>query len=88
MDPMTTAGIKRTERARSSAGAGDSVDGRIERRDLSDQDSVRCEVCEREVPVDEARSVEGRDIVWHFCGMDCFEEWRRVAERGANSNLL
>ena len=39
--------------------------------------AVRCKVCDREVPSDEARSVEGRDYVWYFCGLDCYAEWRR-----------
>lgn len=80
-------GSRKANSARKSKGsapareaAADSGGGLMKRRDFSDQESVSCEVCEREVPGDEAKSVEGRDTVWYFCGLDCYEEWRRLAE--------
>jgi hypothetical protein len=44
---------------------------------LDDGESVSCKVCMKEVPRTEARSAEGRDYVWYFCGLDCFEAWER-----------
>jgi len=52
-----------------------------EPRDFSEQETVSCRECQREVPSSEAKSVEGRDYVWYFCGLDCYERWRRRAER-------
>ena len=44
-----------------------------------DSTPVQCEVCLKEVPASEARSAEGRDYVLHFCGTDCYEQWRAGA---------
>ena len=40
-------------------------------------DTVSCAECEKEVPRSEAKSVEGRDYVWYFCGLDCYAHWKR-----------
>ena len=37
---------------------------------------VSCEVCLREVPVDEATIPEGADYFVHFCGLECYEKWK------------
>jgi hypothetical protein len=39
---------------------------------------VACEVCLKEVPKSEATSPEATDYVIHFCGIDCYERWRRA----------
>ena len=41
---------------------------------------VECAVCLREIPADQAKSVETHDYVSHFCGLDCYEKWRRQQE--------
>lgn len=50
-----------------------------------DQDSLEpkviCQACLKEVPASAAHSVEGRDYTFYFCGLDCYHEWRRKAER-------
>lgn len=38
---------------------------------------VSCQVCLTEVPKSVAKSYEGPDYVYHFCGHDCFEKWRK-----------
>jgi hypothetical protein len=42
---------------------------------LADQ-VVECNVCLKEIPVSEARSVEVVDYVMHFCGIDCYSKWK------------
>lgn len=37
---------------------------------------VTCEVCLKEVPVDEAKVPEAADYFVHFCGLDCYEKWK------------
>ena len=39
---------------------------------------IACEICLKEVPIDEARSSEGADYVVHFCGLECFEKWTQM----------
>jgi hypothetical protein len=41
---------------------------------------VPCHVCEHEVPISEARVAEAADYVAYFCGLDCYDRWRRQAE--------
>jgi hypothetical protein len=38
---------------------------------------VPCEVCLKEVPKSEAAIAEARDYVAYFCGLECYEKWRR-----------
>jgi hypothetical protein len=38
---------------------------------------VPCEVCLKEVPRSEAAMAEARDYVAYFCGLECYEKWRR-----------
>ncbi len=38
---------------------------------------VSCDICMKEVPIDEANSFEAVDYVVHFCGLACFEKWKK-----------
>jgi len=40
-------------------------------------DSVPCNVCQHEVPSSEALLAEAVDYVVYFCGLDCYERWRK-----------
>jgi hypothetical protein len=40
-------------------------------------DHVSCDLCMKEVPIDEANSFEAVDYVIHFCGLECFEKWKK-----------
>jgi hypothetical protein len=42
---------------------------------------VPCEICLKEVPKSEAAVAEARDYVAYFCGLECYDKWRR--ERAA-----
>ncbi len=37
---------------------------------------VACNVCLKEIPISEAKSVEASDYVAHFCGLDCYKKWK------------
>lgn len=43
---------------------------------------VSCEVCLKEIPVSEARSAEAADYVVHFCGIECYVQWKEQEARG------
>ncbi len=43
-------------------------------------DKIVCEVCRKEVPLTEAQSPEAEDYVAHFCGLDCYEQWKKESE--------
>jgi len=38
---------------------------------------VSCEVCLKEVPVTEAKVAEAADYFAHFCGLECYEQWKK-----------
>jgi hypothetical protein len=41
-----------------------------------DAGTVACEVCLKEIPRSVARSAEGADYVYYFCGADCYARWQ------------
>jgi len=41
------------------------------------EEKVPCEVCLKEIPKSEAKVVEAEDYVHYFCGLDCFEKWKK-----------
>lgn len=44
---------------------------------------VACEVCLKEVPKSEATVREAADYFAYFCGLDCYESWKRQAADAA-----
>lgn len=44
-------------------------------------EKVPCQVCRKEVPLSEAKISEAADYVAHFCGLDCYAEWKRSSEQ-------
>jgi len=41
------------------------------------EQTVQCEVCLKRIPRDEAKSHEAREYTRYFCGLSCYEKWRR-----------
>lgn len=46
----------------------------------ADKTHVTCEMCLREVPASEAAVAEATDYVLYFCGLDCYETWKRQSD--------
>ena len=42
---------------------------------------VSCNVCMKEVPLSEAKVAEAVDYVAHFCGLDCYNTWKKKSEK-------
>ena len=40
---------------------------------------VSCEICLKEIPVSEAGHPEAVDYVMHFCGIECYNIWKKQA---------
>ena len=38
---------------------------------------IACEMCMKEVPITEATIPEAADYVAHFCGLECYEKWKK-----------
>jgi len=47
---------------------------------------ISCDICMKEVPIDEANSFEAQDYVVHFCGLECYEKWRSKKRSEQKSN--
>lgn len=43
----------------------------------SEAGKISCDVCRKEVPLSEAVVPEAKDYVAHFCGLDCYEQWKK-----------
>jgi hypothetical protein len=44
----------------------------------SERVMVSCEICLREIPFDESSVVEVENYVIYFCGLECFQTWRKA----------
>ncbi len=42
---------------------------------------IACDVCLKEIPISEAKIAEATDYVAHFCGLECFEQWKKKGGR-------
>ena len=45
---------------------------------------LRCNHCHTEIPATVALSVEGADYIYHFCGPQCIEAWRKATRARGN----
>ncbi len=43
-------------------------------------ETVQCDICLAEIPASEAKSAEADEYVMHFCGLDCYDKWRRQSD--------
>ncbi|KPK14475.1 MAG: DUF3330 domain-containing protein [Betaproteobacteria bacterium] len=46
---------------------------------------VPCEICLKEIPASEAKTAEAVDYVAHFCGLDCYNQWKAKQEADETS---
>ena len=44
-------------------------------------EKVSCEICRKEVPLSEATVPEAEEYVAHFCGLDCYTQWKEQSLR-------
>ncbi len=52
----------------------------------SEAASVSCDVCLKEVPLSEAVIPEAADYVAHFCGLECYSQWKKQGERAGQQD--
>jgi hypothetical protein len=41
---------------------------------------VACDICHKEVPLSEAKVPYAADYVAHFCGLECYDKWRKQSD--------
>lgn len=49
----------------------------IEQKKIIEPEKVACEVCFREIPLSEATSVKAIDYIVYYCGLDCYDKWKK-----------
>ena len=49
-----------------------------------EEDTLKCEVCLKEVPLSEAHVPEAEDYVVNFCGLECYDKWVKQADNKKN----
>lgn len=48
-------------------------------REPSAPETISCDVCLTEVPASEAQIAEAVDYIVHFCGLECYAQWKKKA---------
>lgn len=44
----------------------------------NDHPTCQCDCCHQDIPLSTALTPEGMDYVYHYCGEDCFEKWKKM----------
>ena len=52
----------------------------IEQKKLFEPEKIACEVCFKEIPISEAKSVKVTDYIMYYCGLDCYDKWKEQKE--------
>jgi hypothetical protein len=52
----------------------------IEQKKIIEPEKVACEVCMKEIPLSEATSVKATDYIVYYCGIECYDQWKRQEE--------
>ncbi len=42
---------------------------------------IKCNVCKNEVPKSVAKSFEGTDYMFYFCGPSCYDHWLKKSDK-------
>ncbi|SCZ50020.1 DUF3330 domain-containing protein [Thiohalomonas denitrificans] len=54
---------------------------KFKRHDPEEPEHVSCHVCLKEIPSSSGHTAEGVDYIYHFCGVECLEEWKQKEKR-------
>jgi len=52
----------------------------MEQKKLFEPEKVACEVCLKEIPISTAKSAKATDYIMYYCGLDCYEKWKKQQE--------
>lgn len=53
----------------------------IEQKKIIEPEKVACEVCFKEIPLSEATSVKATDYIVYYCGLECYDKWKKQTEK-------
>ena len=46
-----------------------------------DHEMVNCEVCMKSIPKSESKNAEAVDYVAYFCGLECYDNWKKQPDK-------
>ncbi len=49
----------------------------IDQKNIIEPEKVTCGVCFKEIPISEASSVKATDYILYYCGLDCYDQWKK-----------
>lgn len=52
----------------------------VKKSNPSEVNKVPCHICQKEIPLSEAKSAEAVDYIVHFCGLECYTKWKQMSE--------
>lgn len=58
----------------------------IEQEKIVVPEVVSCDVCFKEIPLSEATSVKSTDYIVYYCGLECYDKWKKQAEKTESSS--
>jgi hypothetical protein len=58
----------------------------VKTSDSSETEKVSCAICRKEIPLTEAVIPEAADYMAHFCGLECYAEWKQQSERAGQQS--
>ncbi|MDP3281999.1 MAG: DUF3330 domain-containing protein [Nitrosomonas sp.] len=58
----------------------------IEKKKIIEPERVACEVCLKEIPLSEAASAKATDYIVYYCGLECYDKWKKQAEKTESSS--
>lgn len=53
----------------------------VKKTNSSEDKKISCSICQKEIPLSEAKSAEAVDYVAYFCGLDCYNEWKERSDK-------
>ncbi|MBS0484760.1 MAG: DUF3330 domain-containing protein [Proteobacteria bacterium] len=46
---------------------------------------MACAVCLKEIPLSEATSVKATDYIVYYCGLECYDQWKKQEEQAISA---
>ena len=52
----------------------------VSSENLAEGHLLNCEICLKEIPADSGEYLETDEYVQHFCGIECYNQWKKAGK--------
>jgi len=52
---------------------------------IIEPEKVACAVCLKALPLSEATSVKATDYIVYYCGLECYDQWKKPEEQAISA---